>query len=127
MGLAEQFINLGEDILGSFNARVNFLGQNIVDVKNLKQDTHKLQNKFRKEQKAMGNKLHADLGAFVDDLSETVEGLQHKFQKQQKAVHQDCAGAHRAWQKVSKTMATKRHDFKKSLNVAKQKATHSKG
>ena len=33
MGLAEQFNNLGRDFLGSFDARVNFLGKNIAGVK----------------------------------------------------------------------------------------------
>lgn len=122
MGLAEQFTNLGENFLGSFDARVNFLGKNIVDVKNLKLDTHRLQNKFRKDHKAMGNKLRADLGAFVDDLSETVDGLRHKFQRQQRAVHQDCAAAHRAWEKVGKTMTAKRRNFKTALTAAKRKA-----
>ncbi|MBI2336717.1 MAG: hypothetical protein HYU97_08155 [Deltaproteobacteria bacterium] len=126
MGLAEQFVNLGEDFLGAFDARVNFLGKNIVDVKNLKLDTHKLQNKFAKEQKAMGNKLRADLGAFVDDLTGTVEALQHKFQKQQRTVHQDCTAAHRAWEKVEKTMQAKRRNLKNAVNAAKQKASRSK-
>lgn len=125
MGLAEQFANLGEDFLGSFDARVNFLGKNIVDVKNLKLDTHKLQNRFRKEQKAMGNKLRADLGGFVDDLTGTVTGLRHKFQKQQRAVHQDCAAAHRAWEKVEKTLQAKRRNFKGAVTAAKQKASRS--
>ena len=122
MGLAEQFTNLGEDLLGSFDARVNFLGKNIVDVKNLKLDTHKLQNGFRKAQKAMGNKLRADLGGFIDDLTGTVAGLRHKFQKQQRAVHSDCTAAHRSWEKVEKTMAAKRRNFKTSLTAAKRKA-----
>jgi hypothetical protein len=125
MGLAEQFTNLGEDFLGSFDARVNYLGKNIVDVKNLKLDTHKLQNGFRKAQKAMGNKLRADLGAFADDLTGTVASLRHKFQRQQRAVHQDCATAHRAWEKVGKTMAAKRRNFKANLSRAKQNAARS--
>jgi len=122
MGLAEQFTNLGEDFLGSFDARINFLGQNIVDVKNLKLDTHKMQNGFRKARKAMGNKLRADLGGFVDNLTESVDGLRHKFQRQQRTVHQDCVGAHRAWEKVEKTMAAKRRNFKTALTAAKRKA-----
>lgn len=126
MGLAEQFTNLGEDLLGSFDARVNFLGKNIVDVKNLKLDTHKLQGGFRKAQKAMGNKLRADLGTFVDDLTGMVDGLRHKFRRQQRTVHQDCAAAHRSWEKVGKTMAAKRRNLKSSLTAAKQKAARAR-
>lgn len=125
MGLAEAFTNLGEDFLGSFDARINFLGKNIVDVKNLKLDTHKLQNGFRKTQKAMGNKLRADLGGFVDDLTGTVDGLRHKFQKQQRTVHQDCTAAHRAWEKVEKTMQSKRRNFKGAVTAAKQRAARA--
>ena len=108
MGLAEQFVNLGEDMLGSFDARVNFLGKNIVD-------THRLLDGFRKEQKTMGNKLRADLGAFVDHLTGTVKGLRHKFQREN-------AAAHRAWEKVTKTMEAKRRNLKGALTAAKQKA-----
>ena len=127
MGLAEQFNNLGRDFLGSFDARVNFLGKNIAGVKQLKLDTHKLQSGFRKAQKAMGNKLHADLGGFVDDLTDTVNGLRHKFQRQQRAVHQDRAAAHRAWEKVAETMRAKRHNFKAAVNTAQQKAAYQDG
>lgn len=126
MGLTEQFANLGEDMLGSFDARVNFLGKNIVDVKNLKLDTHKLQNGFRKAQKAMGNKLRTDLGCFVNDLTGMVDGLRHKFQKQQKTVHQDCMAAHRSWEKVGKMMQAKRRNLKGSITAAKQRAARAR-
>lgn len=125
MGLAEQFTNLGEDFIGSFDARVSSLGKNIVDVKNLKLDTHKLQNRFRREQKAMGNKLRADLGGFIEDLTGTVEGLRHKFQRQQRAMHQDCAAGHRVWEKVEKILQSKRRNFKGAINAAKQKAARA--
>lgn len=118
MALAEQFKNLGEELIGSFDARVNFLGKNIVD-------THRFLSNFRKGHKAMGNKLRADLGAFVDDLSETVDELRHKFQKEQKVVHQECKANHQAWEKVNKTMAAKRRNFKGALTGAKQKASRA--
>lgn len=122
MGLAEQFANLGENMIGALDARVNFLGKNIVDVKNLKLDTHKVLSGFHKAHKAMGNKLRTDLGAFVDDLTESVDGLRHKFQKEQRAVHQECKASHQAWEKVAKTMAGKKKNFKAAVNGAKQKA-----
>ena len=59
MRLAEQFTNLGEEFLGSFDARVNFLGQNIVDVKNHKLDAHRFLNNCKKAHKAMGKNLRA--------------------------------------------------------------------
>ncbi len=108
MGLSEQFTNLGEDMIASFNERVNFLGKNIVD-------THRFLNDCRKSHKAMGKKLRAELGAFTDHLTETVDQMRHKFQKEQ---HQ----AHQAWQRVTKTMAAKRHNFKSDLTRSKQSA-----
>lgn len=125
MGFAEQMTNLGENILGSFDSRVKFLGKNIVDVKNLKLDTHKILGGFHKAHKAMGNKLRADLGGFVDDLTESVDGLRHKFQKQQRAVHQECKSGHQAWEKVSKTMANKKKNIKTAVTAAKQKAARA--
>lgn len=151
MGLTEQFTNLGENLLGSFDARVNFLGKNIVD-------THRFLDTFKKGHKAMGKKLRHDLSAFVGDIEEfvdqqqakfkkdhkdmarkqrtnlhaftenltdTVEGIRNKFQKEQKQVHQECKANHQAWEKVSKTMATKRKNFKAALTGAKQKASRS--
>jgi len=125
MRLAEQFTNLGEEFLGSFDARVNFLGQNIVDVKNHKLDTHRFLNNCTKTHKAMGKKLRADLGAFTDQLTDTVDQLLHKFQKEQKTVHQGCKDAHQTWQRVAKTMAAKRHNFKGTLAKATQSAARS--
>jgi len=125
MGLAEQFTNLGEELLGSYDARVNFLGQNIVDVRNHKLDTQRFLNNCKKAHKAMGKKLRADLGAFMDHLTETVDQLRYKFQKEQKAVHQECKQAHQSWQRVAKTMAAKRHNFKGALGKAKQSAART--
>ena len=125
MRLAEQFTNLGEEFLGSFDARVNFLGQNIADVKNHKLDTHRFLNNCTKTHKAMGKKLRADLGTFTDQLTDTVDQLLHKFQKEQKTVHQGCKDAHQTWQRVAKTMAAKRHNFKGTLAKATQSAARS--
>ena len=118
MGIAQDFANLGEEMIASFNERVNFLGKNIVD-------THKLLNHFRKDHKAMGRRLRADLGAFVNDLTETVDQMRHRFRKEQKAVHQECKETHQAWQQVAKTMATKRHNFNGALAKAKQSASRT--
>jgi hypothetical protein len=108
MRIAEELTNLGENMLASFDARVSFIGQNIADVEKLATDTHHLLGDFRKDHKTMAKKLHADLGAFVDDLTGTVDKMRSKFQKEQEEVHQDCKGVHQAWQKVSKAMAHKR-------------------
>jgi DNA repair ATPase RecN len=118
MRLAEQFTNLGEEFLGSFDARVNFLGQNIAD-------THRFLNNCKKDHRAMGKKLRADLGAFTDHLTDTVDQLRHKFRKEQKTVHQQCKESHQAWQRVAKTMAAKRHNFKGTLAKATQSAARS--
>ena len=118
MGLSEQFTNLGEDMIASFNERVNFLGKNIVD-------THRFLNDCRKSHKAMGKKLRAELGAFTDHLTETVDQMRRKFRKEQKAVHQECKETHQAWQRVAKTMAAKRHNFKGTLAKATQSAERS--
>lgn len=115
MGLAEQFTNLGEDMLASFDSRVNFLGKNVVD-------THKFLGAFRKHHKTMARKLKTDLGVFVDDLSETVDKLRHKFRKEQRAVHHECAENHRAWENVAKKMVNKRKNFKAAFTKAKRTA-----
>lgn len=125
MRLAEQFTNLGEELLGSFDARVNFLGQNIVDVKNHKLDTHRFINHCKTAHKKMGKRLRAELGAFTDHLTETVDQMRRKFRKEQKAVHQECKETHQAWQRVAKTMAAKRHNFKGTLAKATQSAARS--
>lgn len=122
MGFAEEMTNLGENILGSFDARVNFLGNNIADVKNMKLDTKRLIGKLHKDHQAMGRKLRTDLGTFVDDLTGTVDTLRHKFQKEQRTVHNECKSAHQSWEKTSKTLASKRRNFKGSVKNATQKA-----
>lgn len=125
MGFAEELSNLGKEITASFDARVNFLGENIVDVKNMKFDTKKLIGHFAKDHKAMGRKLRADLGGFVDDLTGTVDGLRAKFHKEQNAVHRECKAAHSAWMGAAKSLASKRKNFNGNLTKAKQKASRS--
>lgn len=124
MGTATAFTNLTEDILGSFNTRVNFLGQNVADTHKIIADTHRFLSHVRKHHKAMGNKLRATLGTFVSDLSEGVADLRKRFQTQQKANHQECKANHQAWHKMSNTMAAKRRNFHASLKASTQKAEH---
>ncbi|MDI6807470.1 MAG: hypothetical protein QME66_00605 [Candidatus Eisenbacteria bacterium] len=112
MGLAQQFTNLGEDMIASYNERVNFLGKNIVD-------THRLLGGFRKDHKAMGRKLRSDLAVFPIALTETVDQMLSKFRKE----HRE---AHRAWQQVARTMASKRHNFNAALTKAKQSAARTR-
>ncbi|MBI2060283.1 MAG: hypothetical protein HYT87_10980 [Nitrospirae bacterium] len=118
MGLAEQFTNLGDDFLASFDARVNFLGKNRVDTRNHIVDTHRLLAGFHKQGRARARKLEVDLGAFVDDLRETVGSLRRKNQRDRKE-------AHLAWQRMAKTMASKRQNFKGPFAAAKQKAARA--
>lgn len=125
MGIPEQFTNLGEDFMGAFDARVNFLGKNVVDVHNHTLDTHRQLNRFRKDHKAMARNLKVDLGAFVDDLSETVAELRRNFRRGQQQIHRDCEAAHHAWQRVSKAMAGRRRNFTGSLAAAKKKAART--
>lgn len=125
MGLAEQFTNLGEDFIGSFNDRIKFLGQNIVETKRLFSNTQKMLKNFHNQQKTMGKKLRADLGNFTTNLTQNVDKMLNKFQKEQKAVHQDLSQAHQAWKHVTKTMAAKRHNFNGLLSKAKQSAAHA--
>ncbi|OGQ07082.1 MAG: hypothetical protein A3G32_03810 [Deltaproteobacteria bacterium RIFCSPLOWO2_12_FULL_40_28] len=123
MSFAEELSNLGKEINASFDARVNFLGKNITDVKNMQLDAKKLISHFSKDRKAMGRKLRADLGGFVEDLTDTVDGLKAKFHKEQNAIHRECKEAHSAWMGAAKSMTSKRRNFGGNLTKAKQKAS----
>lgn len=125
MGFGQELANLGKEITASFDARINFLGENIVDVKHMQSDARKLVGHFAKNHKAMGRKLRADLGGFTDDLTGTVDGLRAKFHKQQNAVHRECKEAHSAWMGAAKSLASKRRNFNANLTKAKQKASRA--
>lgn len=125
MGFGEELSNLGKEMTASFDARINFLGKNIVDVKRTRLDAQKLIGHFAKDHKAMGRKLRADLGGFVDDLTGTVDELRGKFHKEQNAVHRECKEAHSAWMGASKGLASKRRNFNGNLTKAKQKASRA--
>lgn len=118
MGLAEQFTHLGEDVVASFDARVNFLGKNIVDTREMVDDTHRLLTKLQKEDKARARKLRADLGGFVNNLRETVNSLRRKNQRERK-------NARLAWQGMAKALASRRHDFKGASVASKPRATRA--
>lgn len=120
MSLAEELANLGKEMTTSFDARINFLGENISDTKNLI-------GHFAKDHKAMGRKLRANLGDFVDNLTGTVDGLRAKFQKEQNAVHRECKETHSAWMSVVKGLASKRRNLNGNLTKKiKQKASRSR-
>lgn len=125
MGLAEDFKNMGEEFIQSFDARVNFLGKNIVDTHRLQSNARKFLRDCHTGHKAMGKKLRFELGHFVDTLKDNVDNMRHKFQKEQRAVHQECKANHQAFKKVGTTMANKRRNFHTHLKNAKQKASRT--
>lgn len=153
MGLAQDFANMGEEFINSFDARVGFLGKNIVDthrflqkcrndhkamgrkqrtflhtfVGDVEDFVKKQQAKFRKDHHTMGKKQRTDLHAFTEDLTDKVHNLQKKFQKEQHAVHQECRSNHKAWENVAHKMAQKRRNFRNALKLSKQKAGRTHG
>lgn len=123
MGLAQEMEKLGNNIIDSFNSRLNFLGQNIAETHKLKHDARKTIGKFHRDRMAMGRKLHADLGGFTDNLTESVNGLKRRFHKQQNEFHRECASAHQNFTRVGKILASRRHNFKGEIKKATQKAS----
>lgn len=122
MGMAEDLTNLGEEMLASFDARINFLGQNIVDVKKHAADTQKFLSTTRREQAKAAGKLHANLEDFVCGLAETVEEFQERCHKEQKVRQRETRAAGQAFKSASKAMAQRRKQFNTRLSQAKQKA-----
>lgn len=122
-GFATGMANLGGSILSSFNDRINFLGHNVAEVNRITNDAHKFLDHTRKDRKAMARGLHADLGTFVGNLTDSVGKLCQGFHKESKAFHQECKAGHQAFQKVEKEMAEKRRHFDTSVRNMAQKAT----
>lgn len=125
MRIAEDLTNLGEGMVASFDDRLNFIGRNIVDVQRHERGTHAFLNDCRKHHKAMAKKLRADLGAFVNHLSETVDQMRKGFQLELKGFQKEQKKAHQAWGQVTKTMAATRRNFNNTLMRAKQKAARA--
>lgn len=125
MGFTDEMSHLAETIIESFDSRVKFLGQNVADVKDLRHEAQKTVDRFHKEHKAMGRKLRANLGAFMDDLTGTVNELREKFHRQQAAVRKDQKGGHQAFQRMAKTLAARRHNFNGDLKKAADKAARA--
>jgi len=113
---------LADNIRGSFDARVKYLGKNVVETHRLLHDAQKFLGNVRRDRRSMARRLHADLGGFVDNLKESVGSLRNKFGRQQKAFHQECKTAHQAWARTEKALNTRRRNFKGELAKAKQAA-----
>lgn len=108
MSRAEDFKKLAENFRSSFNTRINFIGQNVVDTHEILHDANKLVKGFHKAHEVMAKQLGTDLGNFVCDLTGSVEDIRKKFRKENKERFQTCKGAHEAWTNVTKEMAKKR-------------------
>lgn len=125
MGFTEEMSHLAGNIIESFDSRVKFLGQNVADVRNLRCEAQKTLGRFHKEHRAMGRKLRSELGAFMEDLTGTVNELQEKFHREHNAVRMDQKAGHQAFQRMAKTLATRRHNFKGDLKKATDKAVRA--
>lgn len=125
MNFAQEMSNLCEGIAGSFDARVKFLGQNAFETHKTLDEARKFIAKCSRDHKAMGRKLRADLGGFVEDLSDTVGSLRKRFKAQQGKVHQEFRAGHHAFAQASKTMAAKRRNFHASFKKAEQSASRA--
>lgn len=126
MNFAQEMSHLCEGITGSFDARVKFLGQNTFETHKTLDEARKFLTKCARDRKAMGRKLRADLGGFVEDLSDTVGSLKKRFRTQQGKVRQEFRAGHQAFAQASKTMAAKRRNFHALFKKAEQSASRAR-
>ena len=125
MAFAEEMKHLADEIIGSFDARVKFLGQNVCETHKTLENAQKFIGKCARDHRSMARKLKADLGGFAEDLSDTVGGLRRKFRTQQGKVRQEFRAGHQAFALASKTMAARRRNFHPAVKKATQSAARS--
>lgn len=126
MGFTDEMSHLADDLVGSFDSRVKFLGHNVADVKHLRREAQKTVERFRKEHRTMGRKLRSTLGAFMEDLRGTVKELRDHFSRDRAAIQKDLRGGHRAFQRMAKTLAERRQHFQGDLKKAAEKFAHAR-
>lgn len=120
MGFAAEMTNLGENCMDSFDDRVHFMGKNRFEVKKMKQSTHQFMNELKRNRKAMGRKLHAELQDFTDHLTDTVHKTLCGCKKERRQLHQEFKAGHNAFQRTAKAMANKRHAFFAQIKKSEQ-------
>ncbi|MBI4356442.1 MAG: hypothetical protein HY559_00985 [Gammaproteobacteria bacterium] len=125
MTISQDIQNLGDNIKTSFDNRIHFLGENTRNTKQSLQNARKFIGTCRRNRKAMAEQLHTDLGAFTENLSDTVKNLRRGFHRQQAVFHRECQSMHTALQKVQKEMAERRHAFANGCRGGKKSEGHT--
>lgn len=101
MGFAQEMQNIGDNIRTSFDARMDFLAEN-------SRNTKKFLGSCAHDRKAMARQLHTDLGAFTENLTDTVEGFRRTFRRYLGALQKECQSGHNSWVKCQEEMAKRR-------------------
>lgn len=125
MGFAEEMKKMGDGIKGSFDARMNFLGTNIVEAGKTLAGARKFVGDCHRKRKIMARKLHADLHGFTEDLKDNVGTMKEKFHREQRKNHQEFRSGHQAFFAAAKALSARRRNFKSEIARAKQKAQHA--
>lgn len=110
MELAKNMQNLADDIRASFDARMNFLGENSRNTKRALQNARKFMGSCRQNHKAMARQLRTDLDTFTENLADTVEGLRRAARRRQAGFHKECQAGHNAFQKLQEEMGKRRRN-----------------
>jgi len=92
MGMAEDVKNLGEDIVASYNARIEGRGTIVKETQTLTKNTQAMLKGFRVKRREMSAEQAEALTGFSADLTKKVGGLLKRFG----AEHEDMASSLKA-------------------------------
>jgi Sec-independent protein translocase protein TatA len=92
MGIADDFKNLSEDIVASYDARIKAIGTIVKETQTLARNTHAMLKGFNAEHKEMSAAQAGALAGFMADLTKNVGNMIKGFQKE----HKDMAAALKA-------------------------------
>lgn len=117
---------LGNAIRESFDNRIQFLGQNIVEAERTRENARRFINRTHRERRNMARELHADLKAFTHNLAESNRAMRNKFHREQREIHNELLAGHRAFCQMEKNLNSRRRHFNSEIRKAKQKASRQR-
>lgn len=108
MPTREEMRSLGQEIIGSYEARVVGIATLREEVASQRQAAQAQLHELHRAHQAMARKLRADLAKSVAHLKRDVGTMLKRFDAELKKVRADLAGGRDEWRKLTITMQAKR-------------------
>ena len=121
MNFSQEMNNLCKTFKTSYDDRIRFLGKNLHNVTTLKNESHKMINRFHRDHLSMARTTRNQLRNFTENLCDYVDHLLGRFKRDRMSYHRELMNGHNTFNHSMKELRNKRKNFFTDVKKEEQK------